>query len=81
MCHTGDEEVSSGLSEHSSDRIPMLSGNPEPAPLGEVAGGDDDSSELLTPSASESELINGKPITSQHTTNGVKNVGMLTIEL
>ena len=78
----GDDAVSSGLSEHSSDRLQL------PPPSKPIAPGvttvtvaskkeagseerdgreasDDGDSELLTPSASESTLVNGKPITSQ----------------
>ena len=77
----GDDAVSSGLSEHSSDRLqlPALASKPV-APVTTVASKEgagseerdgreasDDDSELLTPSASESTLhvVNGKPITSQ----------------
>ena len=75
---SGDDAVSSGLSEHSSDHLQPPSSKPV-APVLTVASkevgnedrnhsepGDDDS-ELLTPSASESTLVNGKPITSWKT--------------
>ena len=74
---SGDDAVSSGLSEHSSDHLQPPPSKPI-APVLTVASqeggiegsngsepGDDDS-ELLTPSASESTLVNGKPITSEN---------------
>ena len=77
----GDDAVSSGLSEHSSDRLqlpqpskPIAPGvTPVTVASKEEAGSEerdgreasDDDSDLLTPSASESTLVNGKPITSQ----------------
>ena len=74
---SGDDAASSGLSEHSSDRLQPPSSKPV-APVLTVTskevGSEDrndsepgDDSELLTPSASESTLVNGKPITSQKT--------------
>ena len=76
MCaHAGDEYVSSGLSEHSSDRL-QPSSKPQQVPLttketdNEVTDGDSGSgSELLTPSASDSNLGDGKPITLQKSMN------------
>ena len=69
----GDDAVSSGLSEHSSDQLQLPPSKPvAPIPTiasketgneGREASGDD--SKLLTPSASESTLVNGKPVTSQ----------------
>ena len=75
----GDDAVSSGLSEHSSDRLQLPQPSKPLAPVTALASkeeagneerdgreaSDDDDSELLTPSASESTLVNGKPITSQ----------------
>ena len=71
----GDDAVSSGLSEHSSDRLQLPSSKPIAPSLtvaSKAAGSEgsepgDDDSELLTPSASESTLVNGKPITSKNT--------------
>lgn len=74
---SGDDAVSSGLSEHSSDHLQPPPSKPT-APVLTVAsmeagseGSDgsepgDDGSELLTPSASESTLVNDKPITLQN---------------
>ena len=72
----GDEYVSSGLSEHSSDRL-QPSFKPHQAPLtskeaeSEVTDSIGDSgSELFTP-ASESNLADGKPITLQKSVDAV----------
>ena len=73
--HSGDD-ISSGLSEHSSERLQQWSAPSSKAmsvaipTKGAVVTkgcdqGDEDS-DLLTPSASESTLVNGKPITSQN---------------
>ena len=76
MCvHAGDEYVSSGLSEHSSDRLQQLS-KPQWAPLtskeAESDGIGDSGSEKLTPSTSEPNLADGKPITLQKSVNAVE---------
>ena len=76
FCPLGDDAVSSGLSEHSSDRLQLPPSKPV-APVTTAVSkkeagcedrdgreASDDDSELLTPSASESTLVNGKPITS-----------------
>ena len=76
MCaHAGDEYVSSGLSEHSSDRL-QPSSKPQLVPLTtketeseDTDGISDSGSNLLTPSASESNLGDGKPITLQKSVN------------
>lgn len=70
MCaHAGDEYVSSGLSEHSSDRLqPSSKLLTTKETDNEVTDGGS-GSELLTPSASDSNLADGKPITLQKSVN------------
>lgn len=77
----GDEDVSSGLSEHSSDVLQPPTSMPHqpthqpshqlsrPLPSKETESEltEDAGSDLLTPSASDSKLTDGKPITSQQT--------------